>query len=1089
MKSPRKITVQPAPAQPNTIDDLVITFDEAWQEDTPPDINAYLERVAPEHRPTLLHELVLVDLEHRTRRGQTMTLADYTTRFSALVDDNEGLHRDLVVASFAHDLSAGKSVPFKSYLERIAPDETRTILFWDLVRIVLAQPSSPPSRSLKDCLGEFRDCCGDTTEVPIDVVVRQFERDCKGGGPAPLSDYADFVTPARKPELFRELIPADIARQRRNGTTTWLEDYGDDLLVALAADGSIPDSMVAWERSVAASGTLDTGDRCPHCLAAQNDKGSVCNACGRDITNTDGRPRIDVPEAIDNYQIIRLVGVGGYGAVYKGWGPEARRFAALKVPLASTVAVGNVNRLRREAEIASTLHHPNIVAVQRYHIDDGTGVSYIAYDYINSRTAGSLPRQTPDDIKATATFIAAAADAVHYAHHKFIIHRDLKPGNILIDPDGAPLITDFGLARYMMTIQNNGRTAEGRLIGTPEYMSPEQISGNPVDYRSDIYSLGVTFYRLLTGQTPFSADTYTGLKTRICTDHPKPPSSLAPQVAKAFDDICVRALAKKPQHRYATAAALAADIRRCINGKPAVAAAPRWPHRFALWCRWHPTPALIRGSLLLLPIVVVALLWMMHADRRRLDVSKSRDSQKDSVVLQHYYDNLARASTLVEETGKEQPWEDERIRIIIDHLQSAGLAPGETARAVTAIRSGDFDGTINMLAARTASPADLYCLGTLHILAGDHAAALAAFTSGLQLSPQANEWTHALTRGVSECHIATGDYKTANHHMQAALEIARTLYGAVHIAVAMDLNLLGDTWYYLGAYREAGECFEEAYKIDVQLFGDHHPAVARDLDRLGGIEDALGNYAAAVDLFERARDIDLAALGPDHENTARDWSHLGSATYSVGDYEAAKTCFTYALLIYEKLFGTSHTRVAQALDNLGGALFELEEYERAIRCFERALEIDTTLHGEYSPFVARDLNHLSGALIETGDIERAISMLTRSYKINSAASDRPNPDVANDLRKLGMAWMRLGDHNKARAHFQQALTIDNQVYPAEHTIVARDIFYLGRAELELGNTERARELLNKSYRIHRRTIGDAHSYTREAAVWLEKARK
>ena len=321
--------------------------------------------------------------------------------------------------------------------------------------------------------------------------------------------------------------------------------------------------------------------------------------CGRIIQRH--WSRVTIPERVGNYQIIKLLGVGGYGKVCKAWDRVHRRVVAVKIPLASKAGFSKVDRFRREAIIASRLDHPNIVPIYDYHIDDDPTQSYITYHYVNGMILTGIRKQAKGDFAKLVTLMIKVAEAVHYAHRKRVIHRDLKPGNILIDLEGNPLVSDFGLARLNEFRSNDGRTGEGQVVGTIEYMAPEQVLGKEVDFRTDIFSLGVVFYKILTGIVPFQQEDTHRLKQQICDDKPALPSAINSKIPRALDGVCLRAMAKEPYQRYGTAGDLAKDLKRYLGGgtvhsKPAFMLKRLWS-----WCWWNPKSALIRVSLLVFP--------------------------------------------------------------------------------------------------------------------------------------------------------------------------------------------------------------------------------------------------------------------------------------------------------------------------------------------------------------------------------------------------------------------------------------------------------------------------------------------------------
>src|ERR1044072_8577139 len=264
------------------------------------------------------------------------------------------------------------------------------------------------------------------------------------------------------------------------------------------------------------------------------------------------------------YKIIRKLGAGGMADVYLAEDQELGRRVAIKILNDRHAADDQfVERFRREAKNAAGLSHPNIVSI--YHRGDSEGTYYIAMEYLDGRSLkelivarGSAPTRTAIEY---ARQVLAALGA---AHKQGIVHRDIKPHNVLVGPEGRLKVTDFGIARSGASQM----TEVGSIIGTAQYLSPEQARGSPVDQTSDVYAVGVVLYELLTGQVPFTGDTPLEIAMKHLSEVPKPPSELRPEVPHDLDSVVLRALAKDPGERYQTAEEMDADLERVLSGMP-----------------------------------------------------------------------------------------------------------------------------------------------------------------------------------------------------------------------------------------------------------------------------------------------------------------------------------------------------------------------------------------------------------------------------------------------------------------------------------------------------------------------------------------
>ena len=265
-----------------------------------------------------------------------------------------------------------------------------------------------------------------------------------------------------------------------------------------------------------------------------------------------------LPERFGRYEVLAELGDGAMGRVYKAWDPVVTRAVAIKTikteRLPKAQSAEYLERFRREAQAAGGLNHPNIVNI--FDIGD----DHIVMECIEGQNLQDRIRQegrlSPDAVSA---LLGPIAEALDHAHAAGIIHRDIKPANIMIQADGQPKLTDFGVAR----VADSAMTATGEILGSPTYMSPEQVAGLEVTPRSDVYSLAVVAYEALTGQPPFQGKTITAVISRVMHEKPPPPRRWNAELPTRYDDVFARALAKEPAERFATASELvsALDLR------------------------------------------------------------------------------------------------------------------------------------------------------------------------------------------------------------------------------------------------------------------------------------------------------------------------------------------------------------------------------------------------------------------------------------------------------------------------------------------------------------------------------------------------
>jgi WD40 repeat protein/tetratricopeptide (TPR) repeat protein len=343
----------------------------------------------------------------------------------------------------------------------------------------------------------------------------------------------------------------------------------------------------------------------------------------------EAEPGIDIEALppIPGYEVLGVLGRGGMGVVYRAWQKGLNRSVALKMVHAGAQASPQVlARFRVEAEAVARLQHPNIVQI--HEVGQHTGSPFLVLELVEGRSLAQRLDGTPRPAREAAELVETLARAMHSAHCRGVVHRDLTPANVLLSADDQPKISDFGLAKLLFG-GGDLRTQTGELLGTPSYMAPEQAASrhDAIGAATDTYALGAILYELLTGRPPFKAESALETLRQVIADEPVTPSRLRPKLPRDLETVCLKCLRKEPAQRYASALALADDLRRFLDGRPILARRSTTVERGWRWCRRNKllaaTSFAFAAAVLILAVGATVAAWTFKEKRDQIQKAET----------------------------------------------------------------------------------------------------------------------------------------------------------------------------------------------------------------------------------------------------------------------------------------------------------------------------------------------------------------------------------------------------------------------------------------------------------------------------------
>lgn len=795
-------------------------------------------------------------------------------------------------------------------------------------------------------------------------------------------------------------------------------------------------------------------------------------------------PLIDPAEAFDvrppahvgPFRVVREIGRGGMGAVYLGERDDGQfeQRVALKLVRGGFGGEHLIRRFLAERRILAGLEHANIARL----IDGGVtddGLPYFAMEYVDAESILAYCDGRVLGVDERLRLFLDVCTAVQYAHRNLVVHRDLKPSNILVTSDGVVKLLDFGIASLLdSALQPAGdATATVTRLLTPEYASPEQFRGERSTTASDVYSLGVVLYELLTGRHPYRqpGTPRHRIEADMLTREPLPPSAVAerqtgpareggdagdaqralmlrgltPQRLRRrlrgdLDTIVLKAIRKEADRRYTTVDDLAADIRRHLYGLPVEARPDTAGYRARRFVARH------RAG------IAVAMLFVLSLGGfawRELDLRQRAEHAA------HEAQSAARRAEVVKD-----------YLIGVFEVSDPYAMTGESGASVTARTL--LDRGAGRIADDLALEPDVQA--ELRSVLGRVYTNLGLFDQAAPLLQQALEHRRATLTAphpaladalahAGDHHLARGEYAVAEPLLREALTQRRQLHGDEHAAVAASLDRLATLLQQQSLYDEAEPLFREALAIRIALLGEEHADVGSGLHNLGLLLWWKADYAESERLYRQALRVRRATLPPGHLSTSQTMHNLAQVVQAQGRLAEAEALFRESLEDKQRTLGSAHPSVTIHLNNLGRLLWEVGKVEEAETLIREALALDRQIFGEEHAFVAASLDQLGGVLRARADYAGAEAAYRHAHRLNRKLLGDDHVRTALNVNSIGTVQYANGDLAAAAASFSTALAVLRARFGDDHPHTATISLHFARAISEQGRHAEAEQQL------------------------------
>jgi len=805
---------------------------------------------------------------------------------------------------------------------------------------------------------------------------------------------------------------------------------------------------------------------------------------------------------IGRYRLLQKIGEGGMGEV---WLAEQRepvhRRVALKLVKAGMNTREVIARFESERQALALMDHPAISKV----FDAGStpqGAPYFVMEYVAGVPITAYCDQHRLSTSQRLKLFMHVCEGVQHAHQKAIIHRDLKPSNILVtevDGQAAPKIIDFGVAKALAhkLTADTIFTRVGAIIGTPEYMSPEQAlsSGEDVDTRTDVYSLGIVFYELLAGAPPIELRkiAFDEFLRRLREEEPARPSAkirtqdhatstdvahkrnteplaLARQMRGDLDSIALKALEKERARRYGSCTELAADIGRYLGNEPVLAVPPSVAYRTRKFARRHRVALATTAAfvLVLAAAAVISIRQSLRANREAA-VAQAVDD-----FLQN--DLLAQASAAMQSSPNAKPNPHLEVRTALDRAASRITGKFDRQPQVeAAIRDTIGQTYLDLgqypeartqlqraleLQRRVLGPRDSKTLKTARLLGfaaarqGNHkeAEALLRDTIDIQRRVLGPEHPETLTSmiGLAMVYQEQGKYAQAEILGVQVVGSRRRVLGPEHPDTLASMNNLGLAYWEQAKYTQAESLYGQIVEIERRILGSEHPDTLHSMGNLALIYNAQGKRPQAEALDSETLEIERRALGPDHPDTLMAMNNLAVVEVNLGKFPAAEALDRQALEVRRRLLGREHPDTLQSMHNLALACYAEGKYAEAEALYGQVVEIRRRVLGPEHPRTLFSMHNLADVYTAEAQWARAEALYNQTLEISRRVRGPDHPSTLDTLADLTSMYQQQGRYALAETHAAQVLAGRRHTLDPAHPAIAGAAADLALAQLSQG---------------------------------------